>query len=65
MTPTAITLMWEGLKQGLAIWPFETRPDEYFALPLYIVIPALMLIVGVPAFVIHWAWGRPPKRAGG
>jgi len=51
MQPTPGTVFWEGLKVGMAIWPFETKAGEYFALPLYIVIPALLLLVASPAVI--------------
>ena len=63
MTPTPGRVIWEALKHGRVTWPFEIRPGEYFALPLYIVIPALIILIGGPAFIIHWAWGKSSKDA--
>ena len=61
MAPSPITIIWEGLKLGMVVWPFETKPGEYFALPLYIVIPALVILIGGPALIIHFAWRKSAK----
>jgi hypothetical protein len=55
VNPSPGTVFWESLKQGMVVWPFETTPGEYFAVPFSIAIPALMLLIGAPlavAFVV-------------
>jgi len=52
MSPSPIQVFWSGLKNGLFIWPFETSPGTYFALPLYVVIPVLLVLAGAIGVVL-------------
>jgi hypothetical protein len=45
MNPSPFEVFWSGLTQGLFIWPFETSPGTYFALPIYFVVPVIATLI--------------------
>ena len=53
MNPSAINVIWAGLKNGLVVWPFETSPGTYFALPIYFVLPVVMILIAAVAVGVH------------
>jgi hypothetical protein len=60
MNPAPSTVFWESLKQGMVAWPFETSPGMYFALPIYLVLPVVLILLGAVAAAIA-ILSRPPR----
>jgi hypothetical protein len=59
-----LRLVWEGFKIGMIVLPFETKPGEYFALPLFIVVPAILILMGLPAITaMYMSKARSKERA--
>ncbi len=54
MGPGPGTVFWESLKQGMVVWPYEMSPGTYFGLPIYLVLPALMILGVAVGFIVHF-----------